>query len=84
MTDNNHPPIYIDTSNRPLEDKLRTAIAHFVYRFGILPEMIYLNTVDAARFESGELDGIPVFGTKLIIEGSYNLFAQPVKKEGAE
>lgn len=84
MTDNNHPPIYIDTTDRPFEEKLRSAIAHFVYRFRTPVEMIYLNTVDAARFESGELDGIPVFGTKLIVEGSYNLFAQPVKKEGAE
>lgn len=83
MPDNNHPPIYIDTTDRPLEDKLRSAIAHFIHRFSTPPEMIFLHTTDAARI-GDKLDGIPVFGTKLIIEGSYNLFAQPVKKEGAE
>lgn len=80
---NNNPPIYIDTTDRPLEDKLRSAVEHFIYRFSTPPEMIYLNTVDAARIGE-KLDGIPVFGTKLIVEGSYSLLAQPVKGEAAE
>lgn len=73
------PHLWIDTSARTFEEKLRGAVAHFKHRFGIPPKFIYLNTKDAARFEDETLDGIPVFGTILIIEGSFHLFAEPVE-----
>jgi hypothetical protein len=76
------PPFYIDTTARPFVEKLRTAVAHFQFRFGIPPKFVYLNHVDAARFEDGKLDDIPVFGTAMVVEGSFHLFAQPVEGNG--